>query len=242
LSPDAIKSFVEVFKEIVKLLQKPPREMTEEFKQCAAESAAKCKASKNECAYRIIAKDCYHMQQFLADAETDDMILAAIKETFMGKNRTMMGLSDNEEIRYHTIYGKSEGQSFDFDEGKIVGIEMFGGALLDRIRLYYKGKAYEEHGGRGGTSCGYLNLEDDSIVEVVIRYGLTVDGLTVITEKGNRKFCGGNGGDEKHFKVSKNDKVVGFYGFSGEYCQTIFRPWSCVQGIMSLGIKTVARR
>lgn len=38
--------------------------------------------------------------------------------------------------------------------------------------------------------------EGDKVVEVIVRAGALIDGITLVTKKGQRMTCGGSGGSE----------------------------------------------
>ncbi|MFJ3007097.1 jacalin-like lectin [Pseudomonas fluorescens] len=127
------------------------------------------------------------------------------------------------KLRYQKSWstGGLGGESFQDDiNGRITGIEVNSGDVIDGFAAYYNGTRGPWHGGTKGTKQIVKFDDDEFIASVGVSKGKSwkmtvVNGLKIKTNK--RTFIFGNGKE-----LEERDIVVaGFYGRSGDFIDEI---------------------
>ena len=62
---------------------------------------------------------------------------------------------------------------------------------------------------------------NEKIIQIIIKAGALVDGITIITSTGSSIHVGGAGGDTYSYSIDDNEELIGFYGGIGGHLHSI---------------------
>jgi hypothetical protein len=116
---------------------------------------------------------------------------------------------------------------FSSDNRRLVEVRIRSGVYIDAIQTVYVNIADQKfesplHGGTGGTLSVFKLAPDEYITRISGKYGVFIDSLQIVTNKGNVKGWGGTGGAGNYiYTAPPGSRIHGFFGRSGKFLDAV---------------------